>query len=207
MITYPLSTPQIFSEQRVTVRSKNITANTNAPFTGAEQIQEWQAGTWEFELVFPALSPDDGDELVAFLESLRGKHGTFLYGLPTKRRPRGAARLAGGNPVVFGALQTGLTLDVSTSLANVKGWLLAGDFFALGTQLYRVTRDADLIAGKARLNIWPRLRAVANVGDPISIFDAKGLFRLSVDDPQHEIDESGIYRIDVLPIREAYGQQ
>lgn len=209
-VVYPLTAPPQFCEQGVVVRPKNIVSTTNAPFSGAEQIQEWQGGTWEMEISFPPLAAQDGEPIVAFLEMLRGRFGTFLYAPSTKRRPSGAARLAPGDPVVYGALQTGLTLDVSTSLANVKAWLVSGDLVSLpygnSVQLYRVTRDADLIAGKGRLNIWPRLRAIPNIGDPVTIIDPKGMFRLSIDDPQHEVDESGIYRIDTVPIREAFGQ-
>lgn len=211
MIVYPLTPPLVFCAQAVTMRAHNVVSTTAAPWSGVEQIQEWQGGHWELEIKFPTMKPSDGEAIVGFLDSLRGKFGTFLYAPPNKARPRGAARTAAGAPTVQGGLQTGLTLDIATTgLGNVKTYLRSGDFLAIpygnSRGLYRVTRDADLIGNRARLNIWPRLRAIPNHGDPVTIYDPLGMFRLSVDDPQHRVDENGFYQIDVLPIREAFGQ-
>lgn len=207
MIIYPLDVPPVFSLSQVTVRSRNMVATTAAPYTGREQVQEWTGAFWEMELTFPPLAPDQGDELAAFIESLNGKYGTFIFGLPTMRRPRGSAAIAPGSPIVFNSVQTGFRLAVQTTLGSVSGWLKQGDMIALGTPsnraLYRVTRDVDLIAGVGVVNIWPRLRQIPNPGDPVSIFDPTGRFRLSIDNPQHTVDESGIYGFDVLPIVEA----
>lgn len=211
MITFPLTPPATFCAMAVTLRSTNTAAQTAAPFSGFEQIQEWNGGRWEMEISFPPCSPEIGEEIVGFIESLRGRFGTFRYGPANKSRPRGAANINAGNPTVFGAQQSGLTLGLATTgLGNVKAYLRAGDFLELpygnSYGLYRVIRDADLIGNRALLNIWPRLRGVPNHADPITVINPRGMFRLSTDDPRHEVDEEGIYRIDVLPIREAFGQ-
>lgn len=214
MIVYPITPPATFCAQGLTIRSTNTIGSTSAPWTGLEQVQEWNGGRWEMEIAFPsAVSPKVGEEIVGFLESLRGRYGTFRYAPPTKQFPRGAAREFPGNPVtVSGAQQSGLTLSVATTSGaqNVKNWLRAGDFVELPYSssfgLYRVTRDADLIQRRATLNIWPRLRGVPNHSDPITIFNPRGEFRLATDDPRHTVDESGLYHIEVVPIREAFGQ-
>lgn len=211
MIVYPLNPPQEFCAMAVTVRTVNTAGNTHAPWTGVEQVQEWNGGRWEMEISFPPCSPKVGEPIVAFLDSLRGRFGTFRYGPPRKMFPSGAARNNAGNPTVSGGAQSGLTLGLATAgLGNVKNYLRAGDFLELPYSnswgLYRVTRDVDLIADRATLNIWPRLRGVPNHADPITVINPRGMFRLATDDPRHEVDESGIYRIDVVPIREAFGQ-
>lgn len=213
MITFPLTPPAAFCAQAVTLRSTNTAGNTNAPFSGVEQVQEWNGGRWEMEIAFPPCAPKIGEQIVGFIEQLRGRFGTFRYGPPDKAFPTGAARTNAGNPTVFGAQQSGLTLQIATTglgAGNVKNYLRAGDFLELPYSnswgLYRVTRDADLIANRATLNIWPRLRGVPNISDPVTVINPRGMFRLSIDNPRHEVDESGIYRIDVLPIREAFGQ-
>lgn len=211
MITYPLTPPATFCAMAVNVRSINTAGQTSAPFSGFEQVQEWNGGRWEMEITFPPCSPSVGEEIVGFIESLRGMFGTFRIGPPNKSRPRGAANVNAGNPTVFGAQQSGLTLGLATTgLGNVKRYLRAGDFLELpygnSYGLYRVVRDADLIGNRALLNIWPRLRGVPNHADPVTVINPRGMFRLSTDEPRHEVDEEGTYRIDVLPIREAFGQ-
>lgn len=210
-ILYPIDPPASFCALGVTMRALNTAGGTNAPWTGYEQVQEWNGGRWEMEIEFPPLAPRVGEEIVGFIESLRGRYGSFRLGPANKARPRGAANINAGNPTVAGAAQSGLTLGLATTgLGNVKNYLRAGDFLELPYSnsygLYRVTRDADLIGNRAMLNIWPRLRGVPNHADPITVINPRGMFRLAVDDPQHTVDESGIYYIDVLPIREAFGQ-
>lgn len=209
-ITYPRATPPVFCPQRMTIRSRNNVGITVAPFSGRQQVQEHSGALWEMELTFPALRADEGGrELVAFLSSLRGARQKFLFGNPKKAYPRGAARQTPGGPVVFGNLQTGAVLNVSTSLGTLRAWLKAGDHLSVGAgeslHLHRVTRDVDLISGKGAVNIWPRLREIPNDGDEITIFEPKGIFRLSVAAPQHDVDENDFYYVDPLPIVEALG--
>lgn len=209
-IVYPRTAPPVFCPQRMTIRARNNVGVSTAPFSGRQQIQEHSAALWEMELTFPALpGAEGGRELVAFLSSLRGFKQKFLFGNPKKAMPRGAARLTPGGPVVFGGSQTGAVLNVSTSLGTLRAWLKAGDHLSLGdgegAHLHRVTRDVDLISGKAAVNIWPRLREIPNDGDEVTIFQPMGIFRMQVAAPQHDVDENDFYYVDPLPIVEAIG--
>lgn len=209
MITFPRDVIDQFTPQKITERSRNLVGMTTAPYTGWQQIQEFAGAWWEMEITFPPLGQRDGQRLVAFLESLRGQVGTFLFGNPKKATPRGSAATVPGNPLVDGFANAGLRLNVRTSLADQQAWLKAGDQISLGAgvarHLHRVVTDADLISGRVTLNVWPRLREVPTDGDPITLYQPTGLFRLAVAAPQHDVDESGIYYVDPIPIIEALG--
>ena len=78
-----------------------------SPFTGQQQVQDWQASWLEASVSMPALTHAQAQEWIAFLMSLRGQAKVFQLGDSLAIAPRGS-RL--GTPLVDGAGQTGYLL-------------------------------------------------------------------------------------------------
>src|SRR5258708_32384518 len=75
-----------------------------SPFTGQQQVQDWQASWLEASVSMPALTHAQAQEWIAFLMSLRGQAKGFQLGDPLAATPRGS-RLR--TPLVRGAGPTG----------------------------------------------------------------------------------------------------
>lgn len=206
MTTFPITLPNDGGPAKVTIRDVNVVGVTSAPFSLAEQIQEFDGQVWEFDLAFPPMKPSRGAIWTAALRSLRGPVGTFYFRPPRYER-RGT--IASGVVQVDGAGQTGLTLNVKTGGGVVADAFKAGDLFSLGSganiHLHTILEDAATDgAGKAALTIWPRLRAVPADSAPLELAEPLGLFRLVNRGVEVDWDEVGNVLIAVTPIREAF---
>lgn len=207
-ITFPIDLPNDGFAKRMTWRDRNTVGVTEAPFSGEQQIQEFQRQVWEVELEFPPMAAARGAKWISAFRSLRGQRGTFLCGNPKLATPKGTASVTPGTPQVDGAGQTGLVLNMKTGLTTQVGYLLAGCHFSLGTganrHLHAIVSDVDLDAdGKATLNIWPRLRAAPDANAEIILTSPTGLFRLVGAGVQADFDEIGNVFLETVPIREA----
>jgi hypothetical protein len=60
------------------VKNALVAANTN-PFTGQQQIQDWQAGFYELSVSMQPMSSSAGQAWVTFLTSLEGMAGVFQF--------------------------------------------------------------------------------------------------------------------------------
>ena len=171
-----------------------------SPFTGQQQMQDWQASWLEASVSMPALTHGQAQEWIAFLMSLRGQAKVFQLGDPLATAPRGS-RL--GTPLVDGAGQTGYLLATKGWTANAAGVLLPGDWIQIGYRIYRTlaiaTADA---AGKLVLSIWPQLRESPGDGDSITLTNTKGLWRLKANARNWSITASRMYGMQ-FEIREA----
>src|SRR5512139_2070332 len=163
-VSFPLDFPTHTGLIRLVLRERNVVGVSTSPFSGIQQVQEFSGGWWEGEFSIRPMYREHAEPWLAFLSSLRGQTGTFLMGDPLATAPRGSAAQTPGTPQVDGASQSGLTLAIKTGLTGpVTDYLKAGDKFSLSTgatrQLYKVVKDVDLdAAGKATMDIWPRLR-------------------------------------------------
>jgi hypothetical protein len=206
-VVFPLVFPTHTGLVAFSISGHQVTGATTAPFSGVQQVQEHQGGWWEADFELPPMRRSDAMIWRAWLQSLRGRAGTFLMGDPLGAAPRGSAGVTPGTPQVDGAGQTGLTLAIKTGLGNVTGYLLAGDWIALGSgasrRLYTVINDADLAGGNTTLDIWPRLRASPNNNDAVAVADTTGLWRLV--DPSVEFSEApgDLWRLPPVSCREA----
>ena len=80
----------------------------------------------------------------------------------------------------------GVNLAMATVL-NTKGWLpstmghlLPGDQLQIGQRLHRVLEQVNSDAnGDASISIWPSIREVTTDGDPLTLNNPQGLFRLA----------------------------
>jgi hypothetical protein len=192
-ITYPLTLPSHTGVASITLRAVNQTAIGSSPFTYEQQVFNHQGKRWEAEVQLPAMKRDDAEQWVAWLLSLKGQYGTFELGDPNGGTPRGAV---GGSPVVAGSLQTGGSLDIDGCTADVTGWLKAGDYVQVGTQLYKVLQDVDTnSSGEATLELWPNIRTAPADNATVITTNPVGRFRLNSGAQDWSIDTASIYGI------------
>lgn len=178
-ITYPIALPADPAPRDVRLSPLTFSSMTRSPWSGAQQVQLNAGMMWRFGVDFPPMSAVQAREWVGTLSQLNGRFGTFLFGDPLWKTPRGTW---GGSPVVDGAGQAGQNLAVRGLSAGATG--LKGDYFQLGSgsaaRLHMVTVDftADG-AGSATLDIWPRLRGAPADGVALVTATPQGVFRLT----------------------------
>lgn len=192
-ISYPLTLPNHTGVANITLRAVNQTAISSSPFTYQQQVFNHQGKRWEAEIQLPAMKREDAEQWLAWLLSLKGQVGTFELGDPNGATPRGAI---GGSPVVAGSAQTGGSLDIDGCTTSVTGWLKAGDYVQVGTQLYKVLQDVNTdSSGAATLELWPNIRTAPLDNDPVTVSNAVGRFRLNSGSQDWSIDTATVYGI------------
>lgn len=177
-ISYPLTLPARPSPSRFKIVQASFSAITQSPWTASQQAQLNQGQLWSIEADYPPMGEDDARNWAGTLAALNGRFGTFLFGDPKWKAPRGNW---GAAPTVNGAGQSGQSLAVNNLPSS--GVIRAGDLFQLGTgstsRLYMVTQDATASSGAATLDIWPRLRSAPSSGAAIVTARPQSVFRLS----------------------------
>lgn len=199
-ITYPLTFPTHTGVKSVNLIARNVVGNTLSPFTLTQQVQKGQGQRWEADISLPLMKREDAERWISFFMKLNGSYGTFLMGDPNASTPRGSASSAPGTPVVNGASQTGTDLDIDGLPASATGYLKAGDYIQIGTgadaNLYKVLDDVDSNAsGEATVTLWPDLRSSPADNAAITVSGAKGLFRLTTNTTDWQINEVGFYQL------------
>jgi len=197
--SYPLNLPA-GGIASVRLIARDAVGVSVSPFTGTQQIFRHQGQTWEADISLPPMTRDESESWASFLLRLRGQYGTFLLGDPNAATPRGSASATPGTPVVNGASQIGDELNIDGLPASATGYLKAGDYIQIGSAstatLHKVLEDVNSNAsGEATLNLWPRVRTAPNDNDPITVSNAKGVFRLAANDSGWTINQAGIYSI------------
>ena len=185
MPTYPLTLPTTVKPSSVDIRLRRTTSMTESPFTYAQQIHEHQGARWEMEISFPPMTRTQAYEMQAFINSLRGRRGTFL----AEADPLASTNLGGGsNGTLDGAVSA---RDTSIATSGV-GTLAAGDFIQIGTgsdsHLHQV-----ITGGTDSFEVEPALRSDYSDGTSVTVNSPKGLWRLSSDDIGWNISVSSLY--------------
>lgn len=191
-ITYPINHPTT-GISSLEFGPSSVIGMTESPFTLAQQVQEHSGEGWAGRVtVSPMVDRDIYEPWMAFLTSLRGKRGTFLFGDPAGETPRGAG---GGSPVANSSGSPALnlartrTLYVRDAPGMTSSWLKAGDWFhiAIGNNqwLHKTLQDVSTdSSGDAAIDLFPALREDITDGTAITIHSAKGIFRLSDNRPR-----------------------
>lgn len=173
-ITYPLTIPVTFKSWRLGYETAS--SKSTSPFSYKEKIYNHLGDRWLLDLNFESLDKAKSFALEAFLLSLNGEVGTFLWGDPTITAPMGVGT---GSPQVNGANQTGNILITDGWTINVTNILRAGDYFSIGNSLYRCLTDVNSNgSGVANIDVAPRLRTPVD-NTALTLSNPKGLFRLS----------------------------
>lgn len=191
-ISYPLtppSTPAPVREEWFALSAVSISAS---PFTFQSQVLAHAGDAWGVSLTFPVMTRAQAAPWMAFLASLRGKRGTFLWGDVLQASPQGAGT---GTPLVKGASQTGYTV-ITDGWTNSTLVLKAGDHFQIDNSLYMNLVDATSDgSGNLTLDIWPSLRGHANDA-ALDLSSPKCLMRLLENQVRVNVtDDSRYYSI------------
>jgi hypothetical protein len=199
MITFPLAFPTVTGISALGMGPRSVVAAVPSPFTRQDEVQVWDGQQWVIEIqVAPVVGRANAAAWMAFLASLNGMEGTFLFGDPLAATPLGAAS---GTPVVNTVGSPTLNTRRSRVLYT-RGWdggvsnvLKAGDFLQLrsGTnaRLHMNLTDANSdSSGEAALNLFPALTDDMEDGEAIIVQAAKGVFRMATNEPRWNISNS-----------------
>lgn len=196
--SYPLSVPNTTSIKSVNIRARSNVAVTQSPFTYKQQVMKFPGSAWEIDYQLKAMKRDEAEEWISFFLKLNGQYGTFYGADPNGLIARGSASTTPGTPVVNGSNQTGHDLNVSGLPANASGYLKAGDYIQLGTgassKLYKVVNNVNTTAaGEATMSLYPEIQVAPNSGDTIVVENAVGVFRLSSNETDWNIQTNLFY--------------
>lgn len=181
-ISFPLSLPSVSGFAELEITPNAIAGVSGSPFSGSQQVYDWQAAFWRANARLPEdMSRADAEDWIGFLVSLNGHEGSLLAGDPLGASPRGTWA---GTPLVkaaHSALVKVVAMDGFTAAATGK----RGDWIQFGTgsasRLHKVTKDftADG-SGEASVDIWPGLRASLADNATFVTSGAVGLWKLAV---------------------------
>jgi len=143
------------------------TQTFTSPLTKATQRMVLGGARWTWTFSLPAMKRDMAARWKAFIDQLEGQGNTFNAYDPDCIAPRGVAT---GSPLAKGGSQTGSSLTIDGCTANVTGWLMAGDYFAVNGELKRLTQDANTNgSGEATLYFKPALRNSPADNAPLTV--------------------------------------
>ena len=147
-----------------------------SPITGAIQTADRGGEHIAATLTYNSLETADRALLIGFLAKMNGQqHRVTLpfFGVDNQGS-------FGGTPIVNGASQTGLTLNIDGASNNITGWIKAGDVFSVNGEMKIATADANSNgSGQVTLSFSPRLRSSPPDSDPIETTAPTGVFMLS----------------------------
>jgi hypothetical protein len=156
-----------------------IESNTAAfvsSITGAIQTKDRGGERWRAMLTFTNLNAANKAVMRAFLARLNGQQHRFTLQDHAVIQ-RGAF---GGTPLVNGAGQTGVALNIDGASNNITNWIRAGDMFGAGGDLKMAVLDADSDgSGLVALTFVPRILTAPSNGSAIVISAPTGTFMLA----------------------------
>jgi len=200
-ITYPLSLPSQAGIARVTLRSVNVVALAQSPFTFRQQVFQHPGERWEASVTLPAMARADAESWLAFLMALKGQVGTFLLGDPANGAPRGALAGSTASVQVDGAVAAGATAIPLKGLpVSTAGLLLPGDYIQLGTGAAASLHKALLAvdgdgSGEVTAEVWPATRRALVADEAVVYINAVGRFRLASSGQEWQINTDRNYAI------------
>lgn len=181
MSTPPFLTLPALCFNSLTMTLRRVVGRTISPFTLEEQSFKWPGEQWSADISLPPMTRRDAAQWYAFLASCEGSYGYFLLGDPSGKNPQGVGT---GTPLADGLNDIGNTLNTKGWTPNIVGILKAGDYVQVGTgqqaRLHMQVEDVDSDgSGEAILSLQPALRYAVTDNTPLTVVNAKGVFRLS----------------------------
>jgi hypothetical protein len=167
-----------------------------SPFTGSQQVLEWDYALWEAVVELPPMKREQAAEWQAFFLKMRGRVGTFLLADPDAKEPRGAVT---GNGLISADASVGddqVLIDVGQS--NLSNALRTGDYVQIGegssAQLHMVISDTNSnTSGIVIADIEPRIKQEALTGTAVVMQEPKAVFRLDESVQGWDADQASLY--------------
>lgn len=153
MTIYMPSTPN-FTTCRFGLETN--TQTFTSPLTKNVQRVLLAGSRWSALYTLPSMNRAQAGPWKAFFDLCEGQANTFVAFDPDNKTPRG--NITGSTPLVNGASQTGSSL-VTDGWAHSVLVLKAGDYFAVNSEMKRVTADVTSdSSGNATISFKPALR-------------------------------------------------
>lgn len=157
-------------------RLVSATSQTQSPFTGTTEVQNWGGEWWEYDIEFATQSGSVARAVSAVLTALGSGQNLLLLADPT---------------IVPKNLTSTITLAAEVTGSHVihtQGWppnlpaMASGDFFSVGaardTRLHQITFDASADSnGIATLTIFPAIRGSLPANTPLEVNQPQVLLR------------------------------
>ncbi len=156
-------------------------AVSESPFTGHQQVYEYDRALWYAVLSLPPMRREQAVEWQAFLLKLRGRANTFLLGDPDAKSVRGtASSCAVASNGAVGDTSIDLTIGNNETI-NTGSYIQLGS--AASAKLYMIVDDNTASSGGAvTVTIEPKLKVAITSSTTAVISNPKGVFRMdSVD--------------------------
>jgi hypothetical protein len=189
-ISYPVTCPTSLKPGATRWQIASAVTLNVSPTTYQTTKYEYDGESWTIDVAYPPLTRQEAAPFFAFLASLRGQNGTFLFGDTLLSQPLGTG---GGTPKVNGGSQTASKELVSDGWAANETVLKRGDFIQIDQRIYMVL--ADVISdgsGNAIIDLFPRLRAHLDNASIVTS-NPMGLFRLA--DDQVNVVDAGVTQL------------
>lgn len=156
------------------------TQSFESPLNKTVQTYELPGARWLLTATWQNLGEADARIFKAWLAKLRGAAGRFYAFDLSHKSPRGTANTFG---YVRGAGQTGASINTSWgSITSRNGWLLPGDYIAIGIELKIVTATVNIDgSGYATISFEPPLRSSPADNAIITTYEPTAIFRLNDD--------------------------
>lgn len=172
-ITYPLTIPSISHIRDTEWDPVTMVGRTQSPYTGQSQTYVWPGQWWAVRFSLIPLNDAKQSNAAglweAFMLSLNGQQGTFRFGDPSRKTPRGTIS---GSPLQVGS--SAAALSTVLPITNGTGQFAVGDWLQVGNNLHRVINIID----SGHVDVWPRLRSAYAAGTTITYTNPLGLFQL-----------------------------
>lgn len=176
---------------------KRATSVSESPFTGSQQIQQYQYALWTANLTCPPMRKDLAQAWTAFFLKLRGREGTFLLGDPDAKKPLG--NITGTVTADGAASINDIDISISCTTSDITDAFKAGDYVQFGSgssaKLHMVVEDADISSGSGTITVEPPLKAAISDGDSIIYNNAQGVFRLDQAEQPWSANQVSLYGI------------
>ena len=179
--------PSSPAPSQISMSLTRAVAVAKSPFSGSQQVAQYPYALWTATVQLPPMKRDKAADWQSFFLQLQGRAGTFLMGNPDAVTPRGSARSAS----VSGGASRGST----TASLSGSGTLLNGDFIQFGSgaasRLHMVVAGGNTLPGVVTFE--PALKADYAPGTAVTLVNARGLWRLDVNDLAWDSDRASVF--------------
>lgn len=180
---YPLDLPStgiVKSDWKL----KRAVAVSESPFTGAQQVHQYDYALWQAVITLPPMKRDQAAEWQALFMRLHGRAGTFLLGDPDAKLPRGTIT---GSASVRGDYSVGAhEIEIQTQVLGGSDVFKIGDYIQINeggsAKLHMIVSTNGMTDGNGAItvDIEPTLKTTVQAGTAVIYDNPKGLFRMDV---------------------------